>query len=952
MDIDTLLTSTLNQVVVSEDSAQTSVVSPNTIEALVKISLIAPYKVLSRVIQSILINRGQGTILIQAILGLGQLAWLRIHPTEPTLLITVLQGILLSHSSSQPRPSLSSSSSSLSSTPLTALNTKKGSRDETDPRLIWNQPQQDNLVDFVTRAMTKRSSTTGMVLLDPTEFLIECVAPYLDAMDVNQPNVLFQPLARILLKMYEQEPIVSTSTTSTTIAPHTTTLLENKTQLPLQIQLQILHRLLQLRTQENPWTVVEQNYGRKANVDRCGGVHLDYLSRLCEAIVADITANVHTLFTKYDPQDQASLQEFGQLIQEESLDSIDFESRLVIVPLLEAYNKNLPPKAQSSSLQQYPRLPIAVSGLCGHRLDVFEYSEKSLDGRRFWSGQESVQNVGSMMMQSMDRIAEALVVFLDVGRMCDDVLADMVQALDGEDPLDQTTQHILQRMIAPALYRVLSISTRLHQAHRLLIHALPTLSQLCGGPSDSSLFWDDPPSSLLHIPPNSMVPPPKLGSYWDDPFHLGKSPNVRPKEYEHKDEEEEEEENLSTELNNLLKTVHDALRILLTLESVLRLSLQPLPSKNTDSVLCVYQMDLGYDVYPDRIVSLIQSTFKLLQIPWEKVPLDLVLFCFMKICKMSSMVNMATMDPPVDICSYPNRLMPTSSDRIPFAPSLPPLLSISWTNNRNNNNDSIEQSLSDWRDTYRDVMRQPLDTNTQEQLVVAYAKARDELVLMAMNLSEALVTQQDAFYGKAPDAGNSSENRNRDHAARKRGRGRGRARRGRQGQQQQQQHNEPRERNEAQENRQENVEDELEAQEYNTSRDHITARQAMTTSPMDKSTQAWFNSLSASPSQKTFSPTVQNEDSNTEKNTKNSCNNNNTTSNRMAFNHPSRSTHPITIISNASEKQLESNTTETSPRTAMLNSDQIDCLELALTYLPAQERQAVRSRLFRLLDTS
>jgi hypothetical protein len=320
------------------------------------------------VVHSIIVNRGQCALLLQTILALGQLAWLRACPKEPTLLVFVLQHHL-----------------------------HKPATDINDPGLTWSEQQQDNFVDFVVKAMTTRSTTTGMLLLDPTAFLTDCVAPFLDGMESGQPSPLFQVVSRILLASYEREPA------QVSVAG----VLESERLLPRGIQLRILFRLLQLRTRENPWTAEGHDSYRKATVERGGGEHLDELSRLCETIAVRMNAYVSSL-ADYDQEERALFSEFWQAVQgtSRSNESVDLESRLIIVPLMDACRRNL---ALDMGL---PSLPSGLCGLCGDRLRVFDYSHSVS------------QHLGLL---SLDKAAEAVVLFLDLGRMCDDVLADLIQ---------------------------------------------------------------------------------------------------------------------------------------------------------------------------------------------------------------------------------------------------------------------------------------------------------------------------------------------------------------------------------------------------------------------------------------------------------------------------------------------------------------------------------------------
>ncbi|KAK3814628.1 MAG: hypothetical protein J3R72DRAFT_480506 [Linnemannia gamsii] len=828
INIDTLLTSTLNQVVVSEESSQSSAVSPNTVEALVKISLIAPYRVLSRVVHSIIVNRGQRGLLIHVILGLGQLAWLRVSPTEPTLLIVVLQHLL--H--------------------------KPTADEDGGPELPWSDQQLDNFVDFVTNAMAMRSFSTGMLVLDPTELLTDCVAPFLDEMEVGHPSPLFQAVTRILLKIYEPEPVQALSAGVTGIA------LQGEKLLPRGIQLQILLRLLQLRTQENHWTADSgQGCCRKTAVDRCGGEHLDGLSRLCETIVLRMNAYVSSSID-FDQEERELFSEFLQSVQEAGSEPVDLESSLIVVPLIEACRRNM---ALDMGL---PILPIGLFGLCGDRLKVFEYSR-------------SVSQHTDLLLS--DKAAEALVLLLDLGRMCDDVLADMIQAIEISGAIPPSTQHALRSTIAPALYRVLSISTR-QQSHRLLNHAVPVLAGFWGGPSDPSLFWDDESNDSAQ---HSQLP--KLGPYWDKFKHGA---------------HQQKEDRPETAMSSTFKNTGNALDILLTLETTLRFSLDPLPKKDLKNVLQVFQSDLGYDMMPDQVASLIQSVFKSIRIEWTNVPLDHLLYCFMKVCKMSYIVDTQHQGNP-----YPNRLTPQAK----LAPP-PPQSSSS----NDNDSSSTDEALHAWRNIYLVHMSQPMDGETRRQLDVARAKARDELVLMAMNLSNALVSHQDKIYGHLaePLAGTDMQQEPIGGHARGRGRRGGRGR-GRSGREQRGDNREIGDRDEG-------------AVHY---RSRQEARQAVT-GQLDKGTQAWFNGIMTSP---VLDKATKDDAGESQGSTS------------------SASTPDVSGVQQQDTRMVEESVAgdaaaeKLTPK-EILDVNQVDCLLLALAYLPTQESQAVRSRLHRLLN--
>lgn len=317
-------------------------------------------------VHSIIVNRGQCALLLQAILGLGQLAWLHASPSGPTLLLCVLQHLL-----------------------------HKPTANDSDPGLTWSEQQQDNFVDFVVKAMAKRSLTTGMLLVDPTAFLVDCVAPFLDELESGHPSPLFQSVTRILLTIYERESVQ---------AP-TAGVMESEKPIPHGIQLRILLRLLQLRTMHNPWTAEGHDRRRKTTVERGGGELLDGLSRLCEIIVLRMNAYVSSL-AECDQEERELFVGFGQAVQGASSALVDLESRLITVPLMDACQRNL------MLDMGLPSLPGELFCLCGVRLRTFEYS-RSIS-----------QN---LKILTMDKAVEAIVFFLSLGRMCDDVLADMIQ---------------------------------------------------------------------------------------------------------------------------------------------------------------------------------------------------------------------------------------------------------------------------------------------------------------------------------------------------------------------------------------------------------------------------------------------------------------------------------------------------------------------------------------------
>jgi hypothetical protein len=118
------------------------------------------------------------------------------------------------------------------------------------------------------------------------------------------------------------------------------------------------------------------------------------------------------------------------------------------------------------------------------------------------------------------------------------------------------------------------------------------MAQLWGGLGDPSLYWDDLDKVAVN---NSQLP--VLGSYWDSFKNGGRR-------------QHEQGLGITESTTTLPKIVDDSLDILLILEMVLRFSLEPLPPKSLEPAFLVYQSDLGYDMMPDQVASLAQSTFK------------------------------------------------------------------------------------------------------------------------------------------------------------------------------------------------------------------------------------------------------------------------------------------------------------------------------------------------------
>jgi len=243
-------------------------------------------------------------------------------------------------------------------------------------------------------------------------------------------------------------------------------------------------------------------------------------------------------------------------------------------------------------------------------------------------------------------------------------------------------------------------------------------------------------------------------------------------------------------------------------------------------------------------------------------------------------------------------------------------------------------------------MNQPMNAQTKRQLDIARSKARDELVLLAMNLSEALVSQQDNFYGNLPislaTVVETQQDDSENYSDIGHPKGRGRDRGGARGQKAR--------------NREGGGGGGGGGGRGRTRQEARQAAAAATTELLDEGTLAWFKGIKAPPAAQDLPPTtaVTAEDQNTK-----------TDADRMTGVAACTSVVPLDVttieptmattnldrasVSTATEIKVQQQNEENKPE-KMLNPDQVDCLLLALAYLPAQESQAVRSRLYHLLN--
>ncbi|KAG0367104.1 hypothetical protein BGZ54_004387 [Gamsiella multidivaricata] len=831
LNIDIQLIATLNQLVATKSST----VPQSTIEALIKISLIAPYQVIAKIVHNAFVNRGQCSILIQLLVNSGQLPWLRTDSKAPTLLVSVIHDILC----------------------------------EPDSEItVYNQDQHRNFVDFVLKA-TSTENRHGQVVINPTEFLVGCAAPLLARMIGGEKSTFFRSVTGILMKMYGWK---------------STALLVNGDWFDHQIHLRILLQLLQLRTMESAWTAdqIDSRFqvpgsGRQGfeHKGRGGGEHMEDVSGLCERLVSRMSSHIGSM--DINMQTGNDVADVISRTLEQSIPLLDLESQLVLVPLLSACRQHL------DTDLPLPALPPTISLLCQDHLNTFNYQ-------------------GSSEFSGKQDLSTALFLVLDVARMCEETMAEITWALGAATIISQTDEEYLGQIFVPVLYRVLSISSR-SEGCRLLTKGAPRMILFWSGLPDLSFYWD-----VVDVQEVMKKP---LGPYWDSFTQAG---------YHRQGTREAKSKFTVLGYQDIL------LLVLHVSEMLLRFSLEPLPPKGTELVLDAFRLELGYDVMIDQVASLILSSIRSLSIDWVTIPTDLVLYCFMAVSKMSYIAaNLHTEK------IFSNRLRPHSV----FA----------------------AKANTAWTRDYTRFMRQT-DTDLEQQERIARSKARDELVLTAMNISEEIVRRHDLHYklnvkdnqGVPKDEQSSkSQGESRDTESRI-----------------------------------------LELDNGYQNKDRLSSSGFGTgrgSDGMDEGTKAWFASIAASTprvestdrgevvinivvvdskasdidsdkevSNNALSGALKTEASDEAKPGGNEAKEGELPSRPsvpallMTPQQQDDREEPSTPVPAASDLGLTQATVEKPDVLRLLSPDQVDCLVLALKLLPAQEQQAVRARLFRLLE--
>ncbi|KAF9428771.1 hypothetical protein BGZ94_001091 [Podila epigama] len=443
LDINALLTSTLNQLTASEGSSS---IPPQTLEALTKLSLIAPYQVLSRIVLAATLNKGQSHLFLQLLANLGQLVWLRADKEQPTLLLLVIADFINSR--------------------------QYDSRETAMGGFSWTQPHQDNFSKLVEGAMVTRSRS-GNPLLDPVEFISYCVIPLLQQMVKSNGlersgSACFGAVAKTVLVMYGQDSLAIGGGRQSMLAHDA--------------HFDLLLLLLRLQTLECPWSLDRlcQESGIKTRVvPRRGGKDFETVSNMCEIIVSRLTLAVEATWSKLNDEQKLRVEKFLHDVQND--DAIEVESEFCVVPLALVCRQHL------AIAIDIPRLPGEISILCERPLARFEYLEPIPSDRAHIS------------------LVSGLISVLYLGRMCDPIFQDITQGLSSVSSAAISNKHAVKALLVAVLYRCLSVSTR-SQSHRLMLKGMPAIMDMLGGMTldDMDMFTDmeDSPQELVQSQPD------------------------------------------------------------------------------------------------------------------------------------------------------------------------------------------------------------------------------------------------------------------------------------------------------------------------------------------------------------------------------------------------------------------------------------------------------------------
>lgn len=321
---------------------------------------------MSKIIHSAAVNKGQGPLFLQLLLNLGQLVWLKPSAKEPTLFLLVISDIINSRDHNW------------------AISEKGPS---------WTAPQLDNLARTVEGAMSTRSRS-GVLLLDPLEFLRYCTVPLLQEIEAAKGDggggSCFEVVTKVILAIYQPDSVIMAG---------------YKDWFSHDTHFELLAVLLRLQTLKSPWSI-DRLYGDRrstTSIPRRGGQHLESIANMCETVVSRLATAIKASDRKMANDQQARVAKFLDLVQKDG--ALDVESKLGVAPLILVCRSHLAMKLEA------PQLPVEISVLCQRPLWRFRSAEPELTDR------------------SDTPLALGLVAVFDIARMCEELMQDIAQVI-------------------------------------------------------------------------------------------------------------------------------------------------------------------------------------------------------------------------------------------------------------------------------------------------------------------------------------------------------------------------------------------------------------------------------------------------------------------------------------------------------------------------------------------
>ncbi|KAG0240074.1 hypothetical protein BGW41_007239 [Actinomortierella wolfii] len=324
INIDTQITSTLNQIVVESDSGPQD--ASHISRTLNKISIVDPYRVVYRLVLNAVHNKGQSPVILQVLFSLERLAFLRRSANDKALLLLVVDDIIAHRS----------------------------------PGLDLSRQQQSNLEEFIRRAALEEP-----VLIDPQELIEKCALSLLNiTLEVAHANM---PYLNVLTNVLQHIYLL----TEKCIGSHSSAftqefLLGAATWMDREMHWRLLLRLLRLGTAERAWDGDEEgSYSER----RAAGVAEEGIMDLIELLVRLIGTRLQNITNKETDQYARYAAELFKDI--ENAEDINRSLALLTSPLVPICQSKLAINVSFSPL------PAQISSFCGENLKHYSYDEIS-----------------------------------------------------------------------------------------------------------------------------------------------------------------------------------------------------------------------------------------------------------------------------------------------------------------------------------------------------------------------------------------------------------------------------------------------------------------------------------------------------------------------------------------------------------------------------------------------